>query len=461
MWREALPLVTLVLASCSSSTGLVVDLRTDLAPGVEFHAVAVDLAPMDDAPPEPPAVRFVSPDDDYLRGVRVAEVRGLRAGTWSLTVRLLDASDAEVAVRRVRVSLRSAQSVTVVVGRDCFGLRCPEPGDDPGATSCSCRGRACVPPGAVVDEVEDCGPEQCATDADCPPRAECATPRCLDGACLFEARHAACGDDGYCDVERGCLPLVDVGPDAGPARDGGADGAVGCEAGFADCNRDASDGCETRLGTATSCSACDDRCEGATPVCEGSAGSFACAGEPCAPGFERCGSECVDVGSDPSHCGACDAGCGTGEDCVGGTCACGGAPCAPGEECCDGACAVLSTDDSHCGFCGRACDPGETCSGGACLCGGDRCSAFAMCCDGACVDGLSDPDHCGSCGNRCGPEETCGSGLCGCGSGVALCSGSRSCCSDLCVDTDSDPEHCGGCGVRCDAPAVCVGGVCT
>jgi hypothetical protein len=37
---------------------------------------------------------------------------------------------------------------------------------------------------------------------------------------------------------------------------------------------------------------------------------------------------------------------------------------------CDGACVDLATNPSHCGECGKACALGQTCAGGACSCGG-------------------------------------------------------------------------------------------
>jgi hypothetical protein len=37
-------------------------------------------------------------------------------------------------------------------------------------------------------------------------------------------------------------------------------------------------------------------------------------------GEEECGSSCVDLTTDPEHCGACDNACAVGESCVCGEC---------------------------------------------------------------------------------------------------------------------------------------------
>lgn len=50
-------------------------------------------------------------------------------------------------------------------------------------------------------------------------------------------------------------------------------------------------------------------------------GLLSCAeAEPCARPLQECGGQCVDVASDPRHCGACGASCG-GLTCVAGRCA--------------------------------------------------------------------------------------------------------------------------------------------
>ncbi|MAC25698.1 MAG: hypothetical protein CMH59_04345, partial [Myxococcales bacterium] len=67
----------------------------------------------------------------------------------------------------------------------------------------------------------------------------------------------------------------------------------------------------------------------------------------CPTGQVECSGECVDVGSDPDHCGACGTSCGAGEVCSEGSCglSCGGAtPTLCGDRCVD-----TTSDRNHCG----------------------------------------------------------------------------------------------------------------
>ena len=78
---------------------------------------------------------------------------------------------------------------------------------------------------------------------------------------------------------------------------------------------------------------------------------------------------CVDVRSDPRHCGACGRACCAGEWCAAGTCVVGCSPgvtaCRPTGSAC-GICIDLRISPDHCGACNRACAAGEVCSNGAC-----------------------------------------------------------------------------------------------
>ena len=71
-------------------------------------------------------------------------------------------------------------------------------------------------------------------------------------------------------------------------------------------------------------------------------------------GFRWCGGRCVDVRTDPEHCGRCN------DPCFG----------VPSERftCCDGQCVGLTSDFNNCGACGKACPPQTgTCCKGTCL----------------------------------------------------------------------------------------------
>lgn len=97
---------------------LVVDLRTNLerrqVATVELHL----LRRRRHSRMEAHFADFVStPPGDLVRGVRVAEVHDLEAGSYLLVVRLLNGRGAPVALRRVLVDLRGNLGVTVVIAR--------------------------------------------------------------------------------------------------------------------------------------------------------------------------------------------------------------------------------------------------------------------------------------------------------------------------------------------------------
>lgn len=168
---------------------------------------------------------------------------------------------------------------------------------------------------------------------------------------------------------------------------------------------------------------------------------------PCPGVLVRCDGACVDLDTDPRHCGLCGISCARGEFCVEGACedACPTAVC--GDACVD-----LATSPVHCGACGNPCGDTGFCEGGACS---DRCPAPLTRCGVECLDVAIDPDACGGCGVTCADDEVCGEGTCRleCPSGTTACDGS-------CVELDSSPLHCGGCGIRCATSAVCRTGRC-
>jgi len=88
--------------------------------------------------------------------------------------------------------------------------------------------------------------------------------------------------------------------------------------------------------------------------------------------------------------------------CSGGSSTDGGLPdggeCPLGKENCGGECVDLSSDPSHCGECFNACLPDEVCGQGECLA---ECPEGLTECGGACVDTLWSSDHCGVCFRKC------------------------------------------------------------
>jgi hypothetical protein len=82
--------------------------------------------------------------------------------------------------------------------------------------------------------------------------------------------------------------------------------------------------------------------------------------------LQACGGQCVDIASDPRHCGGCDAPCQ--EVCFEGQCL---ADCPGGVADCDpdGAACVQDFDFNplHCGDCNESCDAEQVCIEGECL----------------------------------------------------------------------------------------------
>jgi hypothetical protein len=166
----------------------------------------------------------------------------------------------------------------------------------------------------------------------------------------------------------------------------------------------------------------------------------------CQAGQTQCGAECVDLVSNPSHCGACNTPCAAGQSCANSQCAC-----LAGLTSCAGACVNLQSDGDNCGNCGTACGAGQLCSAGLC---GTTCTVPGQTpCGTSCVDLMTDAANCGTCGIACGTGQECASGGCVCPTGLTLCDGA-------CIDTSANINNCGACGVVCAAGQTCQSGAC-
>ncbi len=426
---------------------------------------------------------------------------------------------------------------------------------------CGACGRACAPPNAVAA----CSSGRCGVAACLPGFADCdgdsangcevnlATSAAHCGACgrtcstaggsaacaMGACRITCSAGFGDCDgsAANGCevtlaTTLAHCGacgsacapPAATGVCAGGACGVAACNAGRADCDRAAANGCEVDLATAAAhCGACGNACMAGwfcrAGACARDCGALTACGAACvdlrtsAGNCGRCGNVCAfanasavcaagacalgacnagfgDCDGNPtngcetslatatSHCGACGAACnatnGT-ASCAGGSCA---IACAAGFGNCDGlvsnGCEVgLATSASHCGACGRACSlPNATsvCVAGAC--GVSRCNPGFGDCDGNPANGCETnlaaaPSHCGACGRACAlPNATaaCSAGACGvsrCNTGFGDCDGNPA--NGCEVDLRASASHCGRCGGACAVPnatPACVAGAC-
>ena len=240
----------MLVCGCSSEGHLLaVDLRTDLAPAVEFDGVRTEVLLSEAERVVLREEALADPDRSYLEGVRVAEADELASGTYVVRVQLVRGGGV-VVERRVRLEVRADRGLVVVITRTCRDVACPGASDDLAATTC--LGGRCVDPRCVAPGDPDCGDvEECSAAADCPgPAATCAEPVCLAGTCGHAALEMACPPSSVCDPTTGCETIVpgtdggsgdasvdaggrvdggpvDAGSDAGPAPDTGVRIAAG------------------------------------------------------------------------------------------------------------------------------------------------------------------------------------------------------------------------------------------
>jgi hypothetical protein len=251
----------------------------------------------------------------------------------------------------------------------------------------------------------------------------------------------------------------------------------GCPAGTADCDGEASNGCETDITTVDACGSCSNTCDvsGGTAACN----NGACEIAACDAGFDDCDGDpnngCEADLNSVDTCGACGTTCSfanASAQCQGGSCVMGA--CDANFDDCDGdtsnGCEADLRSAKTCGTCSRECSNahGSTrCSGGTCV---PSCDASWDDCDGDAANGcetdLSTTSNCGSCGNTCGASggsATCVAGQCeiaGCGTGFSDCDGDT---SNGCETDVTTTTNCGSCGNTCSFPQAteaCSSGTC-
>ncbi|OJY25706.1 MAG: hypothetical protein BGO98_34360 [Myxococcales bacterium 68-20] len=154
---------------------------------------------------------------------------------------------------------------------------------------------------------------------------------------------------------------------------GGRCGSAKCLPNFADCDGNIANGCETSLLSPESCGGCGIACDPGQACVLNSDGKPECR---CPTGKTLCLDVCVDLKTDPDHCGACLSACGgfagpnAAAICSHGSC---GVACKEGWADCngntkDGCETNLEADPSNCGACGSSCDlvAGQPCIAGRC-----------------------------------------------------------------------------------------------
>ncbi len=248
---------------------------------------------------------------------------------------------------------------------------------------------------------------------------------CAAGACVAACPAGATACAGSCrdlatDVAAcgACGVSCPDAPNALARCLGGACG-VTCAPGWGNCDGVAGNGCERRLATNTDCGACGRTC--ALPhAASACTAAGACAVAACDAGWANCDNNAangceVDLNTDSARCGACTGrACPSGQLCQAGACV---AACAAGRIRCGNGCVDPATDALHCGSCGAECparrDARPVCRdracGVACVEGRGDCNADP---DDGCEADLTTLDDCGACGNACGPGQSCEAGRC-------------------------------------------------
>ena len=169
--------------------------------------------------------------------------------------------------------------------------------------------------------------------------------------------------------------------------------AKACKWGFDDCNNDMKDGCETSVASdPKNCGKCGQNCS-APPHAKASCLNATCAVTSCDVGYADCDGNGVNgcetaTGTDAKNCGACGNACANGLVCTNGGCTCPQCnfanasskcvnnvcmldQCVQGFADCDknpaNGCEInLNTDAANCSACGMPCANGLVCSGGTC-----------------------------------------------------------------------------------------------
>ena len=228
--RAILAVLTALSAmGCGDDAALIVDLKTDLVPGVEFDRVRVrGLGSRGEQ------VTMVAQGEDFTGGRRIAEFGGLPLDhSVRFTVDLLG-STASLS-RPVSVKIAAERvGVTVLVTRDCRGIECPVVGGD--ANEAACLAGRCVDPACSPESPERCPEPDCTDAAGCIPDADCAEGICESGFCFYRDNGTSCDDGYYCNPEEGCRPSGSGSPDGGPpvmdaGSDAGSDGGVSSDGG--------------------------------------------------------------------------------------------------------------------------------------------------------------------------------------------------------------------------------------
>lgn len=342
---------------------------------------------------------------------------------------------------------------------DCSGI-CRNVYEDP--MHCGLCGRVCVIPHAtglgcdyrIIENPRWCSFAGCESGwANCDGGRANGCETSLTTATSCGACGSACGANMTCNTDSVCV----------------------CNAGYGNCDGNPANGCETDFNRdALNCGACGRTCflANAGAICA----DGRCAITACNAGWADCdhnpdnGCE-TNIRDDAANCGACGNACSVAAHaasmwCNGGHCAV--TSCESQWANCDGSptngCEVnIQTDARNCNSCGFTCATNMMCSSGGCVCEANRGD-----CDGNAANGCEtmirdNSANCGACGIVCGPVMQCSVGACICSStGWADCDGNRT--NGCETYLPNSITNCGACGNICPTAerrsATCLAGVC-
>ncbi len=181
----------MLLARCAPpDQGLIINLRTDFVPAVEFDALRVWVEGGESrevavrASERFSRARYVTTFLDVPRGQRRV-VMALSLGGVEFTRRTHD------------LPFSGSYLDTFTIERSCLGVEC--------SVIESCRGRVCVPATCITGEEPSCPPPQCTDDSMCMTTTACVSAECASGVCLETPDDALCPADRLCVPAQGCV----------------------------------------------------------------------------------------------------------------------------------------------------------------------------------------------------------------------------------------------------------------